>query len=195
MKNKKNFISICVFCGSQHGNDENDRDLSQSLGKHLAQNKMELVYGAGSIGLMGDLAQAALAEGGKVYGVIPKHLDHVEITQAGLTDLNICDDMQTRKHIMADRADAFIILSGGLGTLDEFFEVLTWAQLGLHEKPILVINHNGFWDQLLDLIDHIVKKGFANSNIKKLFTVVETLEAAIEWLAMQQSNNNKSTCN
>lgn len=165
--------SVCVYCGSRVGDKNNYEILAADLGSSLADAELELVYGAGSIGLMGILARTALEGGGSVYGVIPKALDAHEITQNDLTELHITKDMHERKNKMYTRADAFVVLPGGLGSLDEFFETLTWAQLSLHKKPIYLLNHNGYWNPLIALIDHVIDEGFAGEDTHDLYEVVE----------------------
>ncbi len=174
--------SVCVYCGSRMGNKPYYKTLAHNIGELIAKEDMALVYGAGSIGLMGVVARAARDAGGDVVGIIPEHLDEVEITQDGLSEIHITDNMHDRKKMMFDRSDAFIVLPGGLGTLDETMEMMTWAQLSLHKKPIILINYNDFWSPLIELIDHVVKDGFANEEHGKLLTVVKTAEEAMELL-------------
>ena len=179
---ENNINSVCVYCGSRLGNKPYYQELANSLGKMIANADMSLVYGAGSVGLMGVVARAARDSGGEVIGIIPEHLDDVEITQEGLTELHITDNMHERKKMMFDRSDAFIVLPGGLGTLDETMEMMTWAQLSLHKKPIILINYKDFWSPLVELIEHVVSDGFASVEHGKLLTVVETAEEAMELL-------------
>ncbi|UTW60467.1 TIGR00730 family Rossman fold protein [Kordiimonas sp. SCSIO 12603] len=174
--------SVCVYCGSRLGNKSYYQELANNLGEMIAGADMSLVYGAGSVGLMGVVARAARDAGGNVIGIIPEHLDDVEITQDGLAELHITDNMHERKKMMFDRSDAFIVLPGGLGTLDETMEMMTWAQLSLHKKPIILINYKDFWSPLVELIDHVVNDGFASDEHGKLLTVVETAEEAMELL-------------
>ncbi|MFC3050905.1 LOG family protein [Kordiimonas pumila] len=178
--------SVCVYCGSRMGNKPEYKILASKIGELIAQENMQLVYGAGSIGLMGVVARAARDAGAPVIGIIPQHLDAVEITQDGLSELHITDNMHERKKMMFDRSDAFIVLPGGLGTLDETMEMMTWAQLSLHKKPIVLVNHNGFWSPLIELIKHVVEDGFASEEHGKLITVVETGEEAIDFLCGRQ---------
>lgn len=174
--------SICVYCGSRFGNDPAFKQAAGTVGTRIGLSGRRLVYGAGSIGLMGVVAQSTMAAGGDVLGVIPDHLDDVEITQNGLSELHITEDMHQRKRMMYEQSDAFLLLAGGLGSLDETFEMLTWAQLGLHTKPIIVVNTLGYWDKLLDLIQHISANGFAAPENAKLLQVAPTPEAAFEIL-------------
>jgi len=175
--------SVCVYCGSRKGNKPYYEALAQNMGHLIASHNMHLVYGAGSIGLMGTVARAASEKGADVIGIIPEHLDAVEITQDGLAELHITDDMHERKKMMFDRSDAFIVLPGGLGTLDETMEMMTWAQLSLHKKPIVLVNYKDFWTPLVELIKHVVDDGFANPDHADLIKVVTTAEEAIEYLA------------
>ena len=169
--------SICVYCGSQTGHDAAYRATAKAFGGALAQRGITLIYGAGGIGLMTIVADAVLANGGKVVGVIPKHLARIEVQHGGLTETVITDSMHVRKQAMFDRADAFVVLPGGFGTLDEFFEILTWKQIGLHDKPLMLLDGDGYWGPLRALLDHVVDRGFASSRAQTLFTVVETIDA------------------
>ena len=174
--------SVCVYCGSRTGNKPYFAEMANKLGHLIAENEMSLVYGAGSVGLMGITARAAVEKGGNVIGIIPEHLDSIEITQEGLSELHITQNMHERKKMMFDRSDAFIVLPGGLGTLDETLEVMTWAQLSLHKKPILLLNQNNYWSPLIDLINHVVDDGFADPKNRGLLHVVETAEEAMSYL-------------
>jgi uncharacterized protein (TIGR00730 family) len=147
---------ICIFCASNTGNDPAFAQAARSLGRALAEKSIGLVYGGGNIGLMGILADAAMHMGGHVTGVIPQALVDKELAHQGITELRIVTSMHERKALMAELSDAFIALPGGYGTLEEFCEVLTWAQLGLHEKPFGLLNISGFYDFFLQFLDHIV---------------------------------------
>ena len=153
--------SVCVYCGSSFGRDSRHRDDALRLGHALATAGITLVYGGGGVGLMGALAKACLNAGGKVVGILPSFLMREEKGLAGLSELEIVDSMHERKERMFALADAFIVLPGGLGTLDETFEVLTWKQLGLHKKPIVLVDAGGYWQRLRALIQHLVDEGFA----------------------------------
>jgi uncharacterized protein (TIGR00730 family) len=157
--------------------------LADELGTKIAAADMGLVYGAGSVGLMGVVARAARDAGAPVIGIIPEHLDAVEITQEGLAELHVTKNMHERKKMMFDRSDAFIVLPGGLGTLDETFEIMTWAQLSLHRKPILLLNHKGYWDPLITLVSHVVAEGFASPENARLLQTVEGADDAIAVLS------------
>jgi len=150
----------CVFCGSSSGASDNYIKAAHELGQALVAREIDLVYGGASIGLMGAVADAVLAAGGKVYGVIPSHLEKHEIAHKGLTDLLIVDNMHDRKAAMADMASGFIALPGGIGTLEELIEICTWQQLGLHTKPTGLLNINQFYDQLLGFLNHTVQEKF-----------------------------------
>jgi uncharacterized protein (TIGR00730 family) len=151
---------ICVFCGSRTGLHEAYGSAAAEIGRLLARQGIGLVYGGGKVGLMGRLADGALAERGRVIGVIPHHLEAKEVAHHGLTELRVVETMHVRKATMADLSDAFIALPGGLGTLDELFEVATWSQLGLHAKPIGLLNTRGYFDLLADYLEHAVKERF-----------------------------------
>jgi uncharacterized protein (TIGR00730 family) len=148
---------ICVFCASSTGNDPAFTLAAESLGHALAVRKISLIYGGGNIGLMGIIADAAMKAGGKVIGVIPQALVDKELAHHGVTDLRIVHSMHERKALMAELSDGFIALPGGFGTLEEFCEILTWAQLGLHQKPFGLLNVSGFYDHFLQFLDHIVE--------------------------------------
>ncbi len=171
--------TVCVYCGARVGNKPIYKAAARTLGKLIGEAGLTLVYGAGSIGLMGVVARAAIDAGSEVIGIIPEHLDEVEITQHGLKETIVTDNMHDRKRLMFDRSDAFIVLPGGLGTLDETFEIMTWAQLSLHKRPIILVNQDGYWDSFIRLVDHVVDEGFASAENARLITVVATPEAAI----------------
>jgi uncharacterized protein (TIGR00730 family) len=171
--------SVCVFCGSKTGNDPAFARAADRLGQLLAEAGVRLVYGGGRIGLMGVLAQAALRSGGHVSGVIPDFLMKLEVADTEITELIVVDSMHERKRRMFELADGFVILPGGLGTLDETFEVVTWKQLRHHSKPIVVLNLNGYWSPLADLIGAIVEGGFAHPAVADLFSMVARVEDVI----------------
>jgi len=152
-------MRICIFCGANASLDpEVDRQV-KILMEHFAQNDIELVYGGAGIGIMGALATELMVKGGKVTGVIPQQLMKKEIAHAGLTKLHVVKDMHDRKKMMYELSDAFLIFPGGMGTMDELFEILTWKQIGIHHKPIGLFNINNYYDQLLGFLDHAVDKG------------------------------------
>ena len=162
-------MKICIFCGANASLDK-DVDLEvQRLMSHFAQNDVELVYGGAGIGIMGALATTLINKGGRVTGVIPQHLMKKEIAHGGLDNLFVVKDMHERKKMMYDLSDAFLILPGGMGTLDELFEILTWKQLGIHTKPIALFNLNNYYDHLLNFVDHAIEKGLIKSQDRNLF--------------------------
>ena len=152
--------SVCVFCGSQSGQLPEYEQAARELARVLAANDVGLVYGGGHVGLMGALADAMLARGGRVTGVIPHHLMRPEVAHQDLTELIVVDSMHERKRVMADRSDAFIVLPGGYGTLEEMFEMVTWQQLRLQAKPVGVVNVEGYFDSLLRFLEHCAEQGF-----------------------------------
>ena len=158
---------------------------ARRLGQMMAARGVGLIYGGAQIGLMGALADAVTEGGGKVTGIIPKHLDQREVGHRGVTELLIVDSMHTRKRMMFDMADAFAILPGGLGTLDETFEMLTWRQLRLHDKPIILVDLDGYWQPLIALVDHAIAEGFAPPPVRRLFTVVPAIEAVLDAIEAQ----------
>ena len=168
--------SVCVFCGSSSRVDEVYRDAASRLGAAIAEQGLMLVYGGGKIGLMGILAEAALGAGGRVVGVIPGFLRDLEVAHEGLTELRVVDGMHDRKRVMFELADAFVVLPGGFGTLDETIEIVTWRQLGLHDKRVVLVDVNGFWEPLRSLIATVVSTGFAHPEHANLFTMARSVE-------------------
>jgi uncharacterized protein (TIGR00730 family) len=174
--------SVCVFCGSRSGTHPAYAQAAQDIGTMLAQNHWRLVYGAGDVGLMGQVARSAQAAGATTFGVIPVHLLQMEVGKRDLSTFVITEDMHERKKVMFMNCDAIVVLPGGAGSLDEFFEVLTWAQIGLHRKPIFLLDVQGYWQPLIALIDHTIAHGFADTNLKAHFTAlpdVPTLQGAL----------------
>ena len=174
--------SVAVFCGSRSGDDPVCLAAAVALGASLAAHGIRLIYGGGRVGLMGALADAVLAGGGEVLGVIPEFLTRMEVAHQGVQDLRVTDSMHSRKRLMFDAADAFVTLPGGFGTLDETVEVLTWRQLGLHDKPIILCNAAGWADPLLAALRATVSQGFASAASLDLFEVVPEPEDVIERL-------------
>ena len=174
---------VCVFTGSSPGADVAYRAASADLGHRLADRGIELVYGGAHVGLMGALADAALERGGRVTGVIPQSLVEREIAHPGLTDLRVVDSMHERKSQMAELADAFVALPGGVGTLEELFEVYTWNQLGLHAKPLGLFNVRGYFDGLVRFLDHAVEERFVTPAHRAMLLVGEDLDALLDGLA------------
>ncbi|WP_375740397.1 TIGR00730 family Rossman fold protein [Pseudomonas boanensis] len=163
--------SVCVFCGASPGAKPIYRETAALLGHTLAERGLTLVYGGGAVGLMGTVADAALAAGGKVIGVIPQSLMDAEIGHKGLTRLEVVDGMHARKARMAELSDAFIALPGGLGTLEELFEIWTWGQLGYHDKPLGLLEVNSFYDKLTDFLDHLVEERFVRDQHRGMLQV------------------------
>lgn len=174
--------SVAVFCGSRVGRDPAWRAAAEALGRGLAQAGWHLIYGGSHVGLMGAVADGALAAGGGVTGIIPAFLQTREVAHRGVSDLVVTDTMHQRKHLMFDRADAFVTLPGGLGTLDETVEVLTWRQLGLHDKPILVVNLNGWAQPLINTLNGFVADGFADPASRALVEVLPDVPAVLRRL-------------
>jgi uncharacterized protein (TIGR00730 family) len=164
--------SVCVYCGSRNGANSAYSDAAKAFGTLLAQEGWRLVYGAGDVGLMGEVARAAQSAGGDTFGVIPVHLLQREVGKTDLTRFVITETMHERKKVMIMNADAVVVLPGGPGSLDELFEALTWRQLGLHDKPILVMNVDGYWDALHDLLQQVIGQGFADGSLADFITWV-----------------------
>jgi len=174
---------LCVYCGSSDAVDARYRHAAEELGDCLAKCGIELVYGGGRVGLMGVLANAALSADGTVIGVIPRRLLDAEVAHTDVTELVVVDSMHDRKRVMAERADAFAVLPGGIGTLDEFFEIVSWKQLSLHAKPILLVDIGDYWAPLRALLDHIVINGFARPQTRRFVQVVPSVSALIAALS------------
>ena len=172
--------SLCVFCGSGMGTDPRWRHAAQRLGRAMAIQNVQLVYGGGHLGLMGALAEAVIAGGGQVIVIIPEHLTHMEQVFAAATELRVVDNMHTRKRQMFELSEAIAVLPGGMGTLDETFEMLTWKQLQLHHKPLIIVNQNNYWTPWLALADHIIANGFAHAETARLYDVVEDVDEVIK---------------
>jgi uncharacterized protein (TIGR00730 family) len=183
----RNIRQLCVYCGSSRAVDEEYREAARELGARLAAARIGLVYGGGRAGLMGLLADAVLVAGGDVTGIIPSRLRDAELAHHGVTELVVVDSMHERKRLMAEKADAFAILPGGVGTLDEMFEILSWRQLELHNKPIFLVDIGGYWRRLRVLLDHIVAHGFARPETRALLQVVPTVAALIASLAVERA--------
>ena len=174
--------SVAVFCGSKSGTDPAFAAGAQALGHGLATSGMRLVYGGGRVGLMGAVADAALAAGGEVLGVIPQFLTRLELAHTGLATLTVTDSMHSRKQLMFAEADAFVALPGGLGTMDETVEIITWRQLGLHDKPILLCDIAGSAAPLLAAIEAAIDRGFATARTRELFEVTDGVAPLLERL-------------
>jgi len=174
-----NPVSICVFCGSRAGDDPAFTTDAQMLGVGIAKSGWRLVYGAGDVGLMGTVARATQDAGGDTFGVIPAHLVEWEVGKTDLTRYVVTETMHERKKVMFMNCNAVALLPGGAGSLDELFEVLTWRQLGLHEKPVIVVNTSGYWDPLLQMLRHVVARGFADASLLEFVTEVPDAESAL----------------
>lgn len=169
--------AVCVYCGARPGTRPAHAQAATATGRMIARNGWQLVYGAGDVGLMGTVARAAMAGGGAAMGVIPIHLVAQEQGKRDLTSFVVTETMHERKKVMFMNADAVVVLPGGAGTLDEFFEVLTWRQLGLHRKPILLLDSEGYWQPLVALLDHLVAEGFADDSLPGHVGIVPDVDA------------------
>ncbi|WP_315053694.1 TIGR00730 family Rossman fold protein [Chryseobacterium indoltheticum] len=172
--------SITVFCGSSFGSDEIYKEQAILLGQTLAKQNIQLIYGGANVGLMGAVADGVLQEGGKAIGVLPHFLQSKEIAHQDLTELILVETMHERKTKMNDLCDGVIVLPGGYGTLEEFFEMITWAQLGLHKKPIAILNINGFYDDLIKLVQNMVDKGFLKQINQEMLLVSDSIDELLE---------------
>ncbi len=170
-------FSVCVYCGSRPGGRAAYMEVAAATGEMLARRDWRLVYGAGDVGLMGAVARAAQAGGAETFGVIPAHLLQLEVGKRDLNTFVVTETMHERKKVMVMNADAVVVLPGGAGSLDEFFEVLTWAQLGLHGKPIVLLDTEGYWQPLVGLLDHIIAEGFADESLRRFYEVVPDIGA------------------
>ncbi|MEM1078476.1 MAG: TIGR00730 family Rossman fold protein [Pseudomonadota bacterium] len=168
--------SICVFCGARPGLDPAYETAATTLGAWLAEAGHQLVYGAGDVGLMGHVARACQEAGGDTFGVIPTHLLEMEVGKTDLSRFVVTETMHERKKVMFTNSNAIVVLPGGAGSLDEFFEVLTWRQLGLHVKPLYLLNIHGYWQPLIDLVDHVIAQGFASPRLREMITVCADLD-------------------
>jgi hypothetical protein len=174
--------SVCVYCGASPRVADSYKQTAIRMGEILGENGLRLVYGGGRSGLMGLVADATLKAGGAVFGAIPGHIASREISHTGLTELRVVNTMHERKQLLVDHADAFVILPGGLGTLDEFFEIMTWRQLGLHDMPVVLVNTGGYWTPLVQLIDKLVEEGFARESDRHHLQIVDTVEDVMKAL-------------
>lgn len=177
--------AICVYCGSSNRVDDVHRDSARRIGRQIGERGLQLVYGGGRVGLMGITADATLAAGGEVIGIIPGHIQELEVEHTNLTELHVVDSMHTRKRMMFDRSDAFVVLPGGLGTLDETFEIITWKQLGLHDKPVVIVDARGYWRPMIDMLEYMIGAGFARSEHLNLFRVVADVDDIFDALALE----------
>jgi uncharacterized protein (TIGR00730 family) len=178
-----NIRSLCVYCGSSDLGSPVHRTEAAKLGRILAAKGIELVFGGGRVGLMGIIADAALTAGGRVTGIIPEHLIRAEVGHADVSELVVVDSMHVRKQAMFERSDAFAVLPGGPGTLDETFEILTWRQLRLHDKPVVICNLGGYWQKLVDLIEAIIAEKYARPDFRSFYTIVDGIEDILPAIA------------
>ena len=183
MTTLRTFKRLCIFCGSSPGAHRAYADAAKEVGTQLAQRGIELVYGGGNVGLMGIVADSVMQNGGRVIGVIPESLVAKEVAHRGLPDLRIVKTMHERKALMAELSDGFIALPGGIGTFEEFFEIVTWAQLGLHAKPCALLNVNGFYDPLLRLLDHAIEEQFVKPAQRALVIVESDFSISLDRMA------------
>jgi uncharacterized protein (TIGR00730 family) len=180
--------AVCVFCGASNNVPQIHLDLGREFGKKMAETNIRLVYGGGDCGIMGAVANSVMKNGGKVTGVFPESLKNIENEHQSLTEIIIVETMHQRKELMYQRSNAFVILPGGFGTMDEMFEILTWRQLKLHDKPIIIMNNEGYWDHLVSLMNEIIAKGFAHQESASYFQVVDHLESLMEALEVAAGN-------
>lgn len=177
--------NVCVFCGSRTGTNPAHTAFARELGQAIAEHNFGLVFGAGSIGLMNEIANAVIENDGETYGVIPEHLTKREQTHTKLGKLSVTKNMHERKATMAKNADAFIAMPGGFGTFEELLEIITWSQLGLHQKPIIVANVDGYYDQLLSFFDHATATEFITPENRALFYTASTVEQCIDYINLK----------
>jgi uncharacterized protein (TIGR00730 family) len=187
MSKQNDVSSVCVYCGSSDRVDDAYLKAAYSMGAAIANRGLSLVFGGGRTGMMGAVANAAMEFGAEVIGVIPERFNTQELVHAGLTELRVVDTMHVRKAMMADMADAFVALPGGFGTFEELFEMLTWAQVGLHNKPVGILNVKGYFDPLLSLIEHAQRQGFLYSEHRSLLVTETDPNQLLEALTVYQS--------
>lgn len=185
---------ICVFCGSRFGSDPAFRALAQSVGREIARRGGRIVYGGGSVGLMGELARAAQAEGASVVGYIPERLQRREVAKHDLDALHVTGTMFERKQRMIDDADGFLALPGGLGTLDEILDAVTLRQLGYHDRPIVLLDHAGFWQPWVAFVRHFVAQGFADPSAERLFAVLPDIATALDAVGLPDPHPSLTGC-
>lgn len=183
--------NVCVFCGAKSGDGPEYAATAKAFGLALAESGRTLIFGGGQVGMMGHVANAALAAGGDVIGVIPQSLATAELLHTGVTKMHVVGGMHERKALMDQLADAIVALPGGYGTLDELFESITWSQLGVHRKPIALLNTRGFFDPLVAMIDHSVEEGFISPGHRKLFFVASSVEDVLQGLEVRGKGKGK----
>ncbi|WP_025886712.1 LOG family protein [Asaia prunellae] len=184
--------AAAVFCGSRHGSRPEFGEAAREMGAGLARQRIHLVYGGGAVGLMGVVAEAALGAGGRVTGIIPSFLHDREVMNDGVTELIITESMHERKRLMFARADAFLVLPGGLGTFDELMEILTWRQLSLHDKPILIVNIANWAEHVIAALEASIQQGLADSSARQLYRVVPSVSEALEILGNEKKREENS---
>jgi len=172
--------SVCVYCGASASADDLYQNSASELGSKMAKADLQLIYGGGASGLMGMTANAVLDNGGEVTGVFPEFLSKFETPHKGLTEIHIVESMHLRKQKMAELSDCFVVMPGGFGTLEEFFEILTWRQLQLHDKPVFLVNLNGYWDPMLEMLNRIFEEKFARETHRSCFAIVDTVDDLID---------------
>lgn len=183
---------VCIYCGSKKGDKPAYTEQARKLGKTLAFQNIGVVYGGGSIGLMNEVANATLSHGGQVHGVIPQHLHEVEVAHQNLTALHITDTMHERKAMMAELSDAFIALPGGFGTFEELLEATTWLQLEIHTKAVILYNIEGYYDKLIEFIDHAVDSGFISESNRSRLKVANSVEECLKLLPFKTNKQHKT---
>jgi uncharacterized protein (TIGR00730 family) len=181
--------SLCVYCGSNSGSHPEYAERAQAFGAEMARRGIALVYGGGKVGLMGVVADAVLAGGGKVIGVIPRQLVELEVAHAGLSEMHVVETMHQRKTRMFELSDAFVALPGGFGTMDEMFEMLTWAQLGLHSYPCAFLDVRGYYAKLRDMMDHMVTEGFVRAGQRDNIWFGDDDATLFDWMAHYQASH------
>ena len=172
--------TVCVFCGASNNAPKTHLDIGTEFGTALAKNNIRLIYGGGDCGVMGTVANSVLRNKGQVTGVFPMSLKNIESEHASLSEIIMVESMHERKRIMFERSEAIVVLPGGFGTMDEMFEIITWKQLRFHEKPVVIFNHEGYWDPLVALMDNIIETGFAKTETRNLYKVENTIEGVLK---------------
>jgi len=183
---------VCVYCGSANNVAQKYKLSAQAIGTELARRGIHVIYGGGRVGLMGIVADSALKAGGTVIGIIPEHIREQEVQHKALTELHVVPDMHTRKRMMVDRGDAFIILPGGFGTLDELFEIMTWKKLKLHHDPIYIFNQDGYWNEMIALVKKTIDEGFSKPEDFNMFEVVNSVDELFAALDSQKKPGGSS---
>ncbi|PIZ32756.1 MAG: TIGR00730 family Rossman fold protein [Alphaproteobacteria bacterium CG_4_10_14_0_8_um_filter_37_21] len=183
-------MKLCVFCSASEKIDQKFKDIADETGRIMAKNNIGLVFGGGKLSMMGAVASSVTANGGHATGYIPGHLNESEGGHSDIEDIHIVDTMHTRKMHMAENSDGFLVLPGGFGSMDEFFEIMTWKQLGIHHKPIIIMNAHGYWEPLLKLMDHIIAHNFARPEHKNIFDVIQTPDELMKMLSKHERFKN-----